>query len=96
MMQIISKGYFWFSCLLVLAGLILAHLLWPFMGGAIYVIKSHEYGRYLLLFGIGTPIVIANILECKFIWGRILRYPEIELLGVSIGFMIRLIIGYFN
>lgn len=92
-MQIISKGYFLFSSFLVIAGLVLARLLWPLMGSVIYMVTSYQYGKYVLIFGVGIPLAIANIFECKYVWGRILRNTKIDLFGISVGFMAGLIVG---
>jgi len=95
-MQIITKGYVWVSCVLVIVGLILARLLWPILDNPVHILKKYEYGELLLLLGIGIPIAIINNLESKYIWGRIFRNTKIDLLGVSIGFMVGLIIGYIG
>lgn len=93
-MQLISKGYFWFSSVLVMAGALLAWLVWPYIDGFMYAVKEHEYGRYIFILGIGGLLAALNVLECKTVWGRLLKNPKIDLLGVSAGLMIGLIIGY--
>ena len=93
-MQIISKGYFWFSSLLVIAGMVLIYFLWPFLETPIHELKNYEYGKYVLIFAIGIPLAIFNTIECKFVWGRILKNTKTDLLGISVGLMIGVIIGY--
>ena len=93
-MQLISKGYFWISSLLVMAGMMLTRLLWPFLESPIYSLRGNEYGKFILILGIGIPLAIANIFECKYVWGRILKNEKVDLFGVSVGLMIGLIIGY--
>ncbi len=88
-MQIISKGYFWFSLILIVIGVIIGRTV-AFMlpQDFIDLIRDSDYGIYLCIFGLGTPFAIVNLFECKYIWARLFKRGNIDLLGVSMGFVL--------
>lgn len=93
-MQMITKGFVWLSCLLIVAGIILTRVAWPYIGVWIYAIRDLKYGVFFLILGVGLVLAVLNIFECKYLWARVFKRPGLDLLGISAGVMIGLIIGY--
>ncbi len=86
-MQIITKGYFWLSLILIVIGFVIGRTLALVMFPETMAwIKDSGYGLYFGVFGLGIPFAVVDILECKYIWAKVLKREKIDLLGVSVGF----------
>ena len=86
-MQVITKGYFWLSLILIIIGFVIGRALALMLFQETMAwIKDSGYGLYFGVFGLGIPFAVADILECKYIWAKVLKREKIDLLGVSVGF----------
>lgn len=96
MMEIISKGYFGLSVILMTTGTILGRILSFVFVDAIHFLQNFdfEYGFVIFLLAIGIPFALLNIFESRYLWGRLLRNDKIDLLGISPGLALGIISIY--
>lgn len=64
-MEVISKGFFWLSMLLILIGTLIGRVIGGFMLPLFDSIKGSEFGFYFVFFGVGIPCAFLHIYEEK-------------------------------
>jgi len=72
----------------------MAYFLRPVLQDIFDGIRTYGHATLIIIFVVGIPLAILNEVESKYIWGRVIKNKNIDLLGVSIGFMIGLMILY--
>ena len=94
-MTIITKGFFVISVILISIGCFLGREAKPLFEEAILLSKSVSYGYCVYFLMTGIPLAFLNLLESKLIWSRIFHSEEIDLLGISAGFLLGILSLYY-
>lgn len=92
-MQMISKGYFFLSTILVVIGVFIG---WYVAKYSLPILFSEgvESANFLyIFFGYGIPLALLNVAEVKYLWRRLLN-ANIDLLGVSVGIIVGILFFY--
>lgn len=89
-MQIITPGFVLLSLILVASGMLLGWLFGEYVipANAFDSLRESDQKIVVLVFGIGLPLAVANVLEVKYIWSRVFGRPKLDLLGISLGIVI--------
>ncbi|AQT60929.1 hypothetical protein [Cellvibrio sp. PSBB023] len=92
-MQMISKGYFFLSSILVLVGGVIGWYLAKYSLPLLFPEGIDSVNFLYIFFGYGIPLALLNIAEVKYLWRRLLS-ANIDILGVSVGIIIGVLFFY--
>jgi hypothetical protein len=93
-MELITKGFFVISLILVGLGVLLGREVAAILYTPIVSLIDESYRFYIVFFAIGIPLAYLNYVEINLIWKKIFGRKELDLLGISVGVAIG-IITYF-
>lgn len=93
-MEVISKGFFWLSALLILIGTVIGRGIGTFFLPLFEVIRGFDSGFYIIFFGVGIPLAFLHLYEEKKIWRHVFKSSQLNILGLSAGIAVGIITKY--